>query len=279
MIKHILVPFDFSPHATDAFRLALTMARKCGATVHLLNVIELPVLDGPMLIPLYDYENPYYEEVRAKTEEKFSKIKETFHADGITVISKTEFGRPAHKILATITAESIDLVIMGAQGLSDIAEFFMGSITAKVVRNSPVPVMILNHYSTGELKNIVFPTTGEVSHQETLVSHVKNLQEFFQAALHIVYINTPLNFSSDVVTYQKLDAFAVHFGMVNYTLHIYNHLKKGEGIRQFTKQIKGDMIAIGTHGRNGISTLVNGNLTGDIVEHASLPIWTFLIDR
>jgi Universal stress protein family len=31
MIRHILVPFDFSPHATDAFRFALTPARKSGA--------------------------------------------------------------------------------------------------------------------------------------------------------------------------------------------------------------------------------------------------------
>lgn len=274
-MKNILVPFDFSIHATNAFKFALNIAKQSNATIHLIHVIELPVLNGQLLGPAYDYETPFLNELTEKAEKEFTKLKDNFKLKGVTVVSKIDFGSPSVKILTHATTESIDLIVMGSHGSSGLVEFFLGSNTEKVVRKSPVPVLVIKNNSTGIIKNIVFPTALETEHEESLVERVKELQEFFKAKLHLVFINTPMNFKSDDVNYTKLLAFAIRFGLTNYTLNVYNHIDKEEGIRQFTKKAAGDLIAIGTYGQKGIAHLLNGSLAEDVANHADIPIWTY----
>jgi hypothetical protein len=104
---------------------------------------------------------------------------------------------------------------------------------------------------------------------------VKSLQHFFNAKLNIVWINTPLNFSSDTITYDRLHAFAKRFMLKDYTINIFNHPNEEEGIIKFTQMIKGDLIAMGTHGRRGISHLMLGSLAEDVVNHTDNIIWTY----
>lgn len=47
------------------------------------------------------------------------------------------------------------------------------------------------------------------------------------------------------------------------------------GILNFSKMVDADMIALGTHGRKGLSHLLNGSLAEGIVNHSSLPVWTY----
>jgi nucleotide-binding universal stress UspA family protein len=107
-----------------------------------------------------------------------------------------------------------------------------------------------------------------------LIGKVKALQNFFKARLHVVWINTPINFTSDIVTHQRLNAFAKRFALKDYSNHIFNHRNEEEGIIKFTELIKGDLIAMGTHGRKGIAHLLNGSMAEDVVNHTERLIWT-----
>jgi K+-sensing histidine kinase KdpD len=121
----------------------------------------------------------------------------------------------------------------------------------------------------------VFPNTLDTQDQEDLVMKVKALQNFFKAHLHLVWINTPLNFASDTVTSHRLEAFAKRFMLKDYTVSVFNHTDEERGILEFTNSIKGDLIAMGTHGRKGISHLVNGSLAEDVVNHNRGMVWTY----
>jgi hypothetical protein len=77
-------------------------------------------------------------------------------------------------------------------------EFFIGSNAEKIVRQADVPVLVLKDEYKGPIKNIVFPNTLETEDQEDLVQKIKALQHFFKAHLHIVWINTPVNFTTDI---------------------------------------------------------------------------------
>ena len=46
MFKTILAANDGSDHAFHALALALTMARQCGANVHMVSVEEIPHIPG-----------------------------------------------------------------------------------------------------------------------------------------------------------------------------------------------------------------------------------------
>jgi nucleotide-binding universal stress UspA family protein len=123
----------------------------------------------------------------------------------------------------------------------------------------------------------VFPNTLAIDQQEDLVMNVKDLQHFFDATLHIVWINTPANFTSDVVTHKRMKAFAERHTLRKYTINIFNHFSEDEGIIEFTRMINGDMIAMGTHGHRGVSHALSGSIAEDVVNHTEHLIWTYTL--
>jgi hypothetical protein len=90
-----------------------------------------------------------------------------------------------------------------------------------------------------------------------------------------LYINSPAFFQRDVDTKMRLKDFAKRFMLKDYTLNVYNDVDQENGINNFTREVKGDLIALATHGRRGISHLVSGSIAEDIVNHVDCPIWTF----
>lgn len=274
-MKKILVPCDFSKPAINAFRFALDMARKSKGIVHLLNVIELPAIHDPIIMPVVTFERDFMKELKQKVNEQFEKMMARYKTDGVTIKSDIEFGSPARLIAAFAKKKSVDLIIMGSHGTSGMREYFVGSNAEKVVRSATVPVIITKSYFKGALKNIVFPNTLETEKQDGLIKKIKELQAFFKAKVHILYVNTPTNFTADNVTMERLKQFAKKFMFKNYTLNVYNYPFEEAGIIHFTKNIRGEMIAMGTHGRTGISHFLNGSLAEDVVNHADCPIWTY----
>jgi len=274
-MKNILVPCDFSKPAINAFRFALDVASQSKGTIQLLHVIELPVLHDSLLMPVLNFEEELLKELREKADAEFLKLVSKYRVDGVKVMSKVVFGGVATMILNYITDNSIDIVIIGSHGASGAREFFIGSNAEKIVRRSPVPVLTTKEYYKGSVKNIVFPNSLETENQSDLIAKVKAIQNFFKAQLNIVWINTPENFYSDTITLERFKTFAKHYKLVNYTTHIFNYMNEEEGILQFAKLIKGNMIAMATHGYKGISHLVNGSLAEGVVNHADKLIWTY----
>lgn len=274
-MKKILVPCDFSKPAINAFRFAVDIAAQSKGSVYLLNVVELPVLHDTVLMPVLNFEAELLKELKEKAEKSFSKLIEKYVPDGVKVKGEVVFGPVSREIIDFANAQKIDLIVMGSHGASGIMEYVIGSNAEKIVRNSLVPVLVVKDYSKRPIKSIVFPNTLETEDQEALTMKVKALQAFFKAHLHIVWINTPLNFMSDTETFKRLEAFSNRFMLKDYTLHVFNHRDEETGILEFTNRVKGDIIAMATHGRKGISHLLNGSLAEDVVNHTRGLVWTY----
>ncbi|HEY0742083.1 MAG TPA: universal stress protein [Chryseosolibacter sp.] len=278
-MQRILVPCDFSKPAINAFRFALDIASQSKGIVHLLYVIELPVLHDTVLMPVLNFEAELLRELREKADERFKKLTDKYADAKVKIETKVEFGAVARMINEYSVENGIDLVLMGSHGASGIREMFVGSNAEKVVRNSSAPVLIMKDYYKGPIKNIVFPNTLDTEKQEDLVMKVKALQNFFKAKLHIVWINTPVNFTSDVQTIERLNAFAKRFMLKDFTVNVFNYPDEEKGILHFAKSVKGDLIAMGTHSRKGFAHLVNGSLAEDIVNHGKGLIWTYTLQN
>ena len=104
-----------------------------------------------------------------------------------------------------------------------------------------------------------------------------NFANTFNAKIHLLYINTALNFEPTEVTNAKLDYFIGDFDFKNYTLNTYNDVTIEEGILNFGKKIEADVIAINTHGRSGLSQLFNESISKELANHALRPVITFKI--
>ncbi len=274
-MKKILVPCDFSESAVQAFKFAVEIANQSKGELLLLNVVEIPVIHDSVMAPAFSFEETYLKEMKDRAEKDFKKMREKWAKDGPKIRTLIQFGAPTSAISRVVDEEKVDLIVMGTKGASGLKEFFVGSNTEKVVRWSAVPVVAIKKSVKGaSIKNIIFPSTLHED-EEDLTLRVKALQDFFKATLHVLYVNTPANFRTDVISRQKLKDFAKRFMLKNFTLNVYNDISEEAGVAHFTKEVKGDLIALATHGRKGLSHLMSGSIAEDMVNHIDCPIWTW----
>jgi nucleotide-binding universal stress UspA family protein len=277
-MQKILVPCDFSEQSVNAFRLAVDLADQTKGEVHVLHVIEVPVMHDSLLMPTLSFEASLLKELSDNAENQFKKLVAD-HPTQTPVIAKNVFGNISLMILDYITENRIELVVMGTKGASGLRELLIGSNAERIVRRSSCPVITVRTYEKlGNIKNIVVPNSLE-DEQDDLVEHIKVLQGFLKATLHVVWINTPGNFTSDNITLTKMKDFAKRFVLTDYTLNIFNDTYEESGVISFAHMIKADMIAMGTHGRKGISHIMSGSLAEDVVNHIDCPIWTYTIKK
>jgi len=106
---------------------------------------------------------------------------------------------------------------------------------------------------------------------------VKELQNFFKATIHVLFVNTPAVFTTDAKTKPALVRFAKRFMLKNFTLNVYNDIDEEQGIINFSREINADLVAMRTHGRRGLAHIATGSIAEDVVNHIGCPIWTFKI--
>jgi nucleotide-binding universal stress UspA family protein len=274
-MKRILVPCDFSKPAINAFRVALELGARSKGSIVLLHVIEMPILNDTVLMPVLSFEKELFKELREKTNEKFERLLSKFKKTGVAVSTEVQFGTPAMMIPRVTKKNKIDLIIMGTHGSSGMQEIFIGSNAEKIIRESLAPVLVVKNYDKVKIKDIVFPVTSETINQAVLVEKIKELQGFFKATIHIVRVNTPATFATDTATRSELNQLVKKYRLKNYTINIFNELNPEKGILQFAKLVKGDLIAMGTQGRKGLAHFFNGSNTEDVVNHGDRLIWTY----
>jgi nucleotide-binding universal stress UspA family protein len=277
-MKSLLVPCDFSPEACEAYAFALKIAERTGGLVHVLKAVDLPVMyESALGAAPYYFDPTLIRELKEDARTRFEKLA----ADHTTSV-KTEFfvqeGPVTPTIRQFIAGHGIDLVVMGTTGASGLEEYLIGSNTEKVVRFSPVPVFVIRKsVSLDNIRNIVFPTTLES--QPELISHIKVLQAFFNARIHLVVINTPYNLQRSVDEEERMKSFAEQNNLTNCTYQSRNEFREPEGILAFVREIKADMIAMGTHGRRGLAHFFTGSIAEKVVNHVETPIWTLSTHR
>lgn len=276
-MKKLLVPCDFSTPSLHAFQFALDAAAQANGTVYALHVVELPVLHDSVLMPVLSFEEDLLQELKGKAEKEFAVIRKKYNTNSVKVETEVRFGKISDIIRNYSKEHEIDTIIMGSHGATGAREFFIGSNAEKIVRHADVPVLVLKDFYKGPIKNIVFPNTLETEHQEDLVQKVKALQHFFKAHLHIVWINTPVNFTTDTETRKRLEKFVKRFQFRDYSVNIFNHLNPEDGIIEFSKSINAGLIAMGTHGRTGFAHMIYGSLTESLVNHTDKLVWSYVM--
>jgi nucleotide-binding universal stress UspA family protein len=281
-MKKILVPTDFSKPAKLATDVAVAIAKKWKAQVILHHILEQPTsksfnVTGETSIS-DDMEEKFFTlKLIEKTKSEFAKIMEGIESEGVKVTSQIRLGNPFHGMQTLITELNVHLVVMGTTGRSQLEEMLVGSNTEKVVRHSHCPVLTIHEKpSNTDFKNIVYATS--MSEREKDFSNVmKDVQELYNSTIHLVRINTPMNFKPDTVAKSVMEIFAKRLNLKNYTLNVYNDVSEEEGIIHFASSINADLIGMATHGRTGFAHVLAGSVAEEVVTHSKRPVLTFVI--
>ncbi|THE64309.1 universal stress protein [Salinadaptatus halalkaliphilus] len=136
----VLVPYDGSPHADDA--LAFALERFPDATVTALYVIEIPggswtFLEGP------EVRLPVSEKARAHATDVLENATEQTTEHEREVATEIGVGKPERRIVELARDERYDTIVIGSHGRTDISRVLLGSVAEQVVRESPVPVVVI----------------------------------------------------------------------------------------------------------------------------------------
>jgi universal stress protein A len=142
-IQKILVPIDFSEASERAAHYAAALARRLGASLHLVHVLEPAAMaTGPFEF----YEAPTREELNRHywdTRSRLIGVATRVEGDFLRVSSEVRHGTPADCIRAATFDYGADLVIMSTHGRSGLSHLVMGSVAEQVIRTARCPVLVV----------------------------------------------------------------------------------------------------------------------------------------
>jgi nucleotide-binding universal stress UspA family protein len=204
---------------------------------------------------------------------------QNFDSSGIEIDEVIETGSVVDHILHIIEKLQPDVVVMGTQGIHGMEETFIGSNTEKVVRSVNIPVITVKQpVKDPELKTIVFASDFSKEAEEVFPV-IRDFATLFNAQIHLVKVNTPSLFETTRKSKDDIKRFLAAIGAGELPFTIYNDKRKDEGIILFADEIGADLIALGTHGREGLSRYFNHSLAEKLVNHAPLPVLTANIHK
>lgn len=144
-INRILVPMDFSHSARCSLDKAVDLAEKFEAQIYLLHVFEMP-FDYPLLLNIEMDESELYTAIQAEMDEALNDLVRQFSRPGVPVEALfIENGVPFVEIIRMAKELAIDLIVMSAYSRMGISNLLIGSVTEKVVRKAPCPVLTIRH--------------------------------------------------------------------------------------------------------------------------------------
>jgi nucleotide-binding universal stress UspA family protein len=138
MFKTILHANDGSDHAFKAFDLALGLARRDDATLHMISVEEIP----PM--PEFIEE---VRETRGTAARRFHGVIQRARGEaeqqGVRLHSHVRAGHPVRTIIEVVRELQADLLVIGATGHSALYERTIGSRADRIIQLAPCPVLVV----------------------------------------------------------------------------------------------------------------------------------------
>jgi len=146
MYKRILAPLDGSEFSECSLEHIRAIATGCNVPkVVLLRIVE-------PLRETYEMGEDWRLNAEAKTQAEasdyLSKVTDNLKKDGVaaeTVIETVTLqGNAAYEILEYADKNQVDLIIMSTHGKSGISRWVFGSVADRVLRHSPVPVLVIS---------------------------------------------------------------------------------------------------------------------------------------
>jgi len=285
-IKKILVPTDFSEQADHALASALKLARPFKASIHLLHVVQLPLLAVSPEMPAVPV--TFWQELREHARARLAPIQKKLRAEGIPCEVDVLEDIPGFAIAAAAERIRADLIVMGSRGLSGVKHLLLGSVAERTVRAATCPVLTVK---TGELdlRAIVVPMDFSAASQRALELAKSLLKS--AGAVHLILVHAyyvPVELEQYLTTHGDPFFDRLSKGVTRDLEAILTSLQDAgisseyvarpgvpeTVILEVSQEKKAGMIAMGTHGRRGLAHLLLGSVAEKIVRASEVPVLT-----
>jgi nucleotide-binding universal stress UspA family protein len=305
MYRSILVPLDGSPFSEHALPLALTIARRSGATLHVAHVhMPLTMAEGEGLLlsehsldfKVRERERGYLEKVVKRLESVSAVPVSPLLLDGVV----------ADVLCAASQTTAADLIVMTTHGRGPLSRFWLGSVADQLVRRSPAPLILvrpceatLDLEREKRLRNILVPLDGSALAEQILEPAVAlgTLMEADFSLLRVIkpvtiahpeLAGSPVNYygqelvnklevlqeqvCQEARTYLDGVAARLRRRSLAVRTHVVTKDQVAAGILDEAAACPTDLIALETHGRGGLARLFLGSVADKVLRSGSLPI-------
>ncbi len=292
MFNKVLVPLDGSELAESALDPALTLAQQVKGEVVLLSV---PILKHMFVTGRNGYTLMLPEDSLAESEQELMGYLQTIvqdraHSD-VSFRMEVINGDEASVIVETAGAENVDLIVMSTHGYSGLSRWMLGSITEKVLRAAPCPVLVMR--STDPISRILITLDGselaeyslepglEISRrlggeatllrvEHSLGPHLPRFRQRQKETRETSRVEDEL----PLKIYQTARDYLESLVMIHKATgqHIETAVSfdfPADGILNFAERNQTDLIVMSTHGRTGLAHWVYGSITEKVLRGAN----------
>ena len=283
MAKKILIPMDGSSQSFEAFDYGAHFAKKLGAGVEVLYIVDKRKTQIPFIYAggAYDiaYERIYippdqelkkfYERLNADLhsfgENVVDKCKKSAEKIGVEIDAEVREGFPAGEIEES--AHGADMIVLGRRGEnSDYKGETIGSTTEEVVRKSPRPVLVCGEEEKKKPEKVLIPYDASRSAENALRFYVS---ELVHIAPHVVLLCAE-GVEKDISSFEnELEYLSQHGAEVE---TIEDEDSPINAIGRIAEENNVDFIIMGSHGRNKIFDYLLGSTTIHVLRKSTVPV-------
>jgi nucleotide-binding universal stress UspA family protein len=292
-IQNILVPIDFSRMSIQAIDTAKCLARRFGATVHLVHVhgLDYPASFTAPMPPFQSFSVvDYQQQLEENVTRRLSDLAKEYSLAPANCHVPT--GGPAFDEICRLAQEiSVDLVVTPTHGRTGLKHVFLGSTAERVVRHSPCPVFVAREKKRPSkikrrfsINTILVPVDFSDCSLEGLRYAVGFANEFGAKVilLHATYLGYIYSSEGtaiyDVHSLQEAARKNAEQQMKKVVREAKSWRVKFEtvlttnspvlDICAFAKEHDVDLIITSTHGLTGLQHVLIGSVAEQVVRHA-----------
>ena len=287
--KSILCPIDFSEFSVRAYRYALLLAEHYRAKLVAQHVVDLwrhPSASYVVAVRLYEEFSLVLRERGEKQLQEFVKN----HAHGeIQPELVVDQGMAPDSILSFAQAQKTDLIVMGTHGRRGFDRLMLGSVTDRVMRRVPCPVLAVSkplddsmltakeRDHVQQLSRILFCADFS-ENSERALNYAVSVTTEFDAELTLLHVleevPSPANTEEAIAAAtERLDKLIPREGRTNLKIDTAVRIGKPyQQIIQLAQEGQIDMVTMGVHGYGALDPAVFGSTTYRVMQLGPCPV-------
>jgi len=143
--KKILFPVDLSESSEKILPYVQAVAKKFEAKIHVLFAARVFEHFSSIYVPVPSI-NKFEKEIIDGAEKKLYEFIDEYFKEYPGTKTVVVAGDASEEIINYVESQGIDLIIMGTHGRKGLDKVMFGSVAERVVKTSPVPVLVVNPY-------------------------------------------------------------------------------------------------------------------------------------
>jgi nucleotide-binding universal stress UspA family protein len=275
MIKRILVGIDTSEHSRTAQTYAFHLARRLGATLIGVHVVDIVSIEGSFfhdisgslgLEPYLDFSTRMREVLNARGKGVLEDFAQAAKREAIAAETVVEVGVVPNQLCER--AKATDLLMIGHRGVNErFSTGLLGSTTESVARKSPRPLLV-SPIRFREVTRALLAYDGS-DRASRAMRAAADFASTLNIPLTVITVARDLKLGERTLNQARsyLEPYSIRaeFKLVQGHAH--------EGIIGSLKEFSADLLFIGAYGHSRIIEMVLGSNTEFVLRNAPCPVF------